>query len=341
MNKKNKPNFENILAILNGKIPERQTLFEFAINMPLCEKLAGDVPVSGTDELYPFLVNIYAFRNAGYDFCTILLPDFSFPTGNIDKKETKSLNERALIHDRKSFEEYNWPDPEKVDYSLLERLTPYMPDNMKLIVFSPDGVLENAIELMGFDALCMMLYDQPDLVQDVFTQIGSRLITYYDKCIQHEVIGAVFGNDDWGFKNSTILSPAHLQEFVFPWYKKIVSIAHQAGKPAILHSCGKIEAVMNDVINDMQFDGKHSFEDNIQPVEQAYMQYYDQIAIVGGIDVDFICRSSSEEVYKRSKRMIEQTKEKGRYALGSGNSIPEYVPEENYFAMLQAALEER
>jgi uroporphyrinogen decarboxylase len=340
--KEKKPDFENILAVLRGEIPARPTLFEFAINVQLCDKLAGnDLPVAADDELQPFLTNVYAFQNAGYDYCTILLPDFAFPTAAIDQQETKSLNQGALIWDRESFETYHWPDPEQVDYSLLDRLAPYLPEGMKLIVFSPDGVLENAIKIIGFDALCLMLYEQPDLIRDVFYEIGSRLLIYYQNCIRYDIIGAVFGNDDWGFKNQTMLSPDHLRQFVFPWYRQIVATAHRAGKPAILHSCGKIDAVMNDVIDDMQFDGKHSFEDNIQPVEAAYQQYHDRIAIFGGIDVDFICRSSPEQIYERSKRMVETSRQTGRYALGTGNSVPVYVLEIKYFSMIQAVIEER
>jgi hypothetical protein len=29
------------------------------------------------------------------------------------------------------------------------------------------------------------------------------------------------------------------------------------------------------------------------------------------------------------------------YALGTGNSVPEYIPDEKYFAMTRAALDER
>jgi uroporphyrinogen decarboxylase len=34
-----------------------------------------------------------------------------------------------------------------------------------------------------------------------------------------------------------------------------------------------------------------------------------------------------------------KTKNRGGYALGTGNSIPEYVPNEKYFAMISVALE--
>jgi uroporphyrinogen decarboxylase len=98
---------------------------------------------------------------------------------------------------------------------------------------------------------------------------------------------------------------------------------------------------MDDIIDDMKFDGKHSYEDTIQPVEQAYEQYGGRIAILGGIDLDFLVRSTPEEVFRRSKAMLERSAGRGSYALGTGNSVPEYVPRDNYFAMVLAATEKR
>ena len=43
--------------------------------------------------------------------------------------------------------------------------------------------------------------------------------------------------------------------------------------------------------------------------------------------------------YRRSKAMLERTAGRGGYALGSGNSIPPYVPFEKFQAMTRAALE--
>ncbi|MEE4195960.1 MAG: uroporphyrinogen decarboxylase family protein, partial [Anaerolineae bacterium] len=114
-----------------------------------------------------------------------------------------------------------------------------------------------------------------------------------------------------------------------------------AGIPAILHSCGNFSRVIDDIVDDMQFDARHSYEDTIWPVEEAYESLHQRIAILGGIDVDFICRSTPEAVYERSKAMLLKTKGRGGYALGTGNSVPEYVPDEGYFAMIRAALEQR
>jgi uroporphyrinogen decarboxylase len=43
------------------------------------------------------------------------------------------------------------------------------------------------------------------------------------------------------------------------------------------------------------------------------------------------------EVFNRAAHMLEKAKAKGGYALGSGNSIPYYVPYEGYFALIAAA----
>jgi uroporphyrinogen decarboxylase len=89
----------------------------------------------------------------------------------------------------------------------------------------------------------------------------------------------------------------------------------------------------------MGIDGRHSYEDNILPVERAYELHIDKFAILGGIDLDFICRAKPEEVYQRAKKLLIQSADRGGYALGTGNSVPDYVPDENYFAMTHAALE--
>jgi uroporphyrinogen decarboxylase len=222
---------------------------------------------------------------------------------------------------------------------MLSRLTEDLPKGMKLLPYSPDGVLENVIRLMGFDALCFSLRDDPLLVEDVFEQVGSRLVRYYKEAVQHDNVGACLANDDWGFITSTLISTADLRQYVFPWYKQIVEISHAAGKPAILHSCGYFENIVEDIIEDMGFNGRHSYEDNILPVEEAYEKYHDRIAILGGIDVNFMCESTPDEVYLRSKHMLERASVRGGFALGTGNSVPEYMPDENFFALIRAAFD--
>jgi uroporphyrinogen decarboxylase len=332
-----KPDFENLLKVLRREIPSRPTLFEFFLNGPFYEKLTGQtLGVEGRDWVWGSVnpIVIEAFKVAGYDYVTVLGSEMKFEAPEIEKKATISLNAGSAICDRESFELYDWPDPDAFDYSRLESARDLLPAGMKLIVYGPCGILENAIFLVGFERLCMLLADDPDLAKDIFDAVGRRLVRYYEICAGFDTVGALIANDDWGFKTATMLSPADLRRYVFGWYKKVVDVIHKAGKPVILHSCGNLEKVMNDIIDDTKYDAKHSFEDVIIPVEQAYEKWGSRIAILGGIDVDFMCRSTPEQIKLRCEAMLARTKNRGGYALGTGNSVPEYVPYENYLAMI-------
>ena len=335
------PDFNNLLAVLQRKAPARPTMFEFFLNDRLYQRLAPSFPAISTSPMQSIQRTIAAFTRIGYDYTTVQLPDFNlgFGLGPRSRERTVSQNEGAVIHNRQELAAYPWPDPDRADYALLDRLAPDLPAGMKLIVYGPGGVLENAIDLFGYEALCILILDDPKLADDLFAAIGERLECYYQHAGQHDSVGALISNDDWGFKTQTLFSPADMRRFVFPWHKRIVRAIHASGKPAILHSCGHFQRVIDDVIDDMAYDGRHSYEDTILPVEEAYEAYHTRIAILGGIDLDYVCRETPKAVYARSKAMLARSAGRGSFALGTGNSVPDYVPDANYFALVRAAIE--
>jgi uroporphyrinogen decarboxylase len=85
-------------------------------------------------------------------------------------------------------------------------------------------------------------------------------------------------------------------------------------------------------------DAKHSNEDAIAPFEEWITLYSDRIGLLGGIDVDLLCMETAETIFKTVMEKGQKfRKQANGYALGSGNSIPEYVPVEGYLAMVRAA----
>ncbi len=201
--------------------------------------------------------------------------------------------------------------------------------------YCPDGILENVIGLCGYETLCYLLTDDRALVRDVFYQVGLRIETYLRYCASDPDVGIVFCNDDWGFNTSTMISHRDLKEFIYPHYRKICEDAHRKQKTVAMHSCENFEGIYEDLYEKIGFDGKHSNEDTILPVEKAYDSYSDRISILGGIDMNFLCRATKSEIEERCKKMLRKSAERGAYALGSGNSIARYVPLENYFTMIR------
>lgn len=339
--KQRKPCFDNLLKVVHREVPDRATLFELFLNGPLYERFAGrPAPAQGSslDEIL-FLAEAYAA--AGYDYVTVYGSKFTFSSHHRETKKTISLNDGGGIVSRSDFEDFPWPDPEEAVYSNLALAAPLLPEGMKMMVLGPSGVLENVISLVGYDNLCYMVYDEPELAGDIFNAVGERLLRYYELSLYNDAVGIVMVNDDWGFNTQTFLSPEGMARYVYPWHKKIVNLAHEKNRPAVLHSCGNLDTAMEDVIETIGFDAKHSYEDSIIPVEDAYEKWGRRIAILGGMDVDFVTRSTPEKIKRRSLAMLERTRERGGYALGTGNSVPEYIPVDHYFAMTSAALDSR
>ena len=328
--------FHQLEKVLRREKPDRPVLFEYFVNGDLISYVNGESFSALNNPAGQIKSIIDFFHITGYDYATIpsrYFGAFSFETVGHDKKATVSQNEGAVITDRKSFDSYNWPNPEKGNFELLLQSASRLNDGMKFIVPGPGGLLENVTDLVGFENLCFMMYEDEELTKEIFDAVGSRLLKFYEIVSSIVPVGALIVNDDWGFKTQTMLSPDTLRQLVFPWHKRIVEAIHRNGKYAILHSCGNLTDVIDDIVIDMKYDAKHSFEDIILPVEKAYELWHDRIAVMGGIDMDFLVRNQPEQIKTRCRKILEQTGSKA-YALGSGNSIPAYVPIENYLAMV-------
>jgi uroporphyrinogen decarboxylase len=335
-----KPDIENLYKVFRSETPSRPTLFELFMNLPLYERLAGrTLPKTGVPAHENLKLVVEAYAAAGYDYASTHGSNFGFTSGRHERKNTISLNDGFVITDEASYNAYTWLEPEDCDYSRLETIRPFLPDGMKLMLMGPGGVLENVISLTGYDNLCLMMYDNPDLVQAIFDNVGKRLLRYYEIALEFDTVGLLMSNDDWGFKTQTFLAPPDMRKYVFPWHKKYVELAHKHGIPAALHSCGYFADVMEDTINYIGFDGKHSYEDAILPVEDSYERWQGRIAILGGIDVNWIINHSEAEITARCRAMLERAESRGGYALGTGNSVPEFIPQDHFIALLKAALE--
>ena len=186
-----KPNFENLLKILRKQKPERPTLFEYFMSERFYERLAKGEAAVKNDGLDGQRVAIKAFANAGYDYATIFGSDFHFPQNPKNSVNSLSLNDNPIITDWDSYEAYDWPDPGKCDYSRLEILAPDLPEGMKIIAGDNSGILEAVVGLLGYDNLCILLYDEPNLVRAVVDRIGEELLKFYERCLSFYIVGAL------------------------------------------------------------------------------------------------------------------------------------------------------
>jgi uroporphyrinogen decarboxylase len=232
-----------------------------------------------------------------------------------------------------AFENYQWPEsPGKINQWAKE-LAEILPEGMKIMNL-PGGLFEWTTWLMGLVPFSYALYDQPDLVDAIIERVAEIIYKGAEEFISLPESGGFFIGDDMGFFSGTMIDPGVLREKFFPHLKKMVALAHNRGKLALLHSCGNLEAIMDDICA-TGLDGKHSFEDKIMPVEEVYRRWGDRISLIGGVDVNLLASGTEEEVRTRVRRILDVCGASGGYVLGTGNSVASYIHFPNYLAMLE------
>lgn len=342
-------NFERLLRVLWLEQPDVVPLYEHFVDLEVIEALTGE-RISAVDlttrrgKLKYVQVLVEFYKRLGYDYVPLELP-LKLPRDNVlVARDTAPLSRglrvwqdenRGVIEVREDYDSYPWPDPEEaVDYELMELLCKELPSDMGVVGGVAGGVLEHVMWLMGSKPFFKALYRDRVLIERMFDTVGELIYEVDKRIVEFERVGVLRMGDDMGFRKGTLISPGHLRRYVFPWQKKCVELAHRHGKPFILHSCGNLEVIMEDLIEYVKIDAKHSFEDAIMPVAEAKKRYGDRIAILGGVDVDKMARLPLREFKYYVKRVLMDCAPGGGYALGSGNSVTNYVKIENYLAMI-------
>jgi len=342
------PDFEGRLlkVLLRKGEPDRVPFYELFADKPIKDKILGK------ETLFPSLLpigepiklianEIEFWYRLGYDYVPAA-PAYGFgmkvnlapDTAQASQGVRFWVNEEAgIIKTREDFEKYYWPDPDQFSLDIFDAFAEHLPEGMK-VFGQTAGVLENVLWMVGHEGLSYMMADDPELAQMIFDKVGKSLVRLVERMAEREFVGAIQMGDDLGFKTQTIISAKALRQYVFPWHKKMVEVAHKKGKPFIFHSCGNLEKVMEDIIGN-GIDAKHSFEDEIMPVNKAKKLWGDKIAILGGVDMDFLCRAGPEPVRDYTAKLIHELGPGGGWALGTGNSVANYIPVKNYLMMLK------
>ena len=347
------PDFDRLLTVLRREgEPDRIPFVELFADVEIMEAVLGKAfprlgdskPGAADRQLEArychLLVEFY--YTLGYDYVRGMPPGPELDFGRLEADDTAALSRGRRQWARESngvittwadYEKYSWPRPEDLDYWMTEYLARHLPGGMKLIAHAA-SILEPVMWLMGYQNFAVALFDQPDLLEAMFQRVGSMSLERCRRVCQFDAVGAVWISDDIGHRSGTMISPEHLRHYVFPWWKRIAECIHYHGRAVLLHSCGNLEMVMDDIIDDVKIDAKHSFEDTFLPVTEAKRRYGARIALLGGIDVNLLCRASEEGVREYVRNVIDVCGPGGGYALGTGNSVANYIPVQNYLAML-------
>ena len=336
------PDYRNILKVLHNQRPDYLPLYEHHIDAPFIAKALGR-EVDATGKSGADLEEHYRTVTGFWKDMTYDAMDYEAAICDIFPDHGAILGGRpGPIQTRDDFEKYPWeeiPGIFKRAYKPhLDTLTKVMPQGMKAYGGCGYGIFEASEDLVGYEQLCMLQYLDPELFRDLFLRIGDLYIKLWSWVLDNYSDLFVFCRmgDDLGFQTSTLLEPDTIRTHILPQHKRVIDLVHARGKKFLLHSCGNIFSVMDDILAN-GIDAKHSNEDQIAPYEEWITRYSDRIGLFGGIDMNELILNPYDYVYNKVLEEGARFRSMAKgYGLGSGNSIPDYMAVDGFMAMVDA-----
>jgi uroporphyrinogen decarboxylase len=259
-------------------------------------------------------------------------------------------------------ENYNWPDPDDFDYSVVHPVLSKIPNDKPLwirplYIFPPNDidqtesvraqraewmpVLCTLFNLFGMEETLINLALKPKLIEAALEKIEHFIIGFCERMIKSSSVSAEifwFG-DDFASANGMIISPEHWRRYLKPVYRKVFALAKRHNMKVWFHSCGTFRPVMSDLI-DIGMDIWETVQVHLPGNDPKELkdEYGRHITFYGGINSQkTLPFGTPEQVRAEVRERIRVLGAGGGYICSSDHTILPDVPFENVMAMVDEA----
>lgn len=191
------PDYTNLVESAKNREVKRTPLYEHSVGYGVIETVTGKkLDFGDAKSLYTDYCNF--FKNMGYDTVSFecgvvdILLEGGRLTGHRDPIIT-SVEEL----DKYPFEE-NIERFKKAYYPIMKTLIGCLPDGMKLVGGVGYGVFEVVQDLVGYENLCLIKYDDPTLYRLLFQRVGDMMFAIWKDFLKNFADGYCvlrFGDD--------------------------------------------------------------------------------------------------------------------------------------------------
>ena len=339
---KTTPNFYRLYTTLFGGQADRVPLMELGIDPEVMAAFIGR-PIESVKDQVDF------YSSAGYDYIRLapsieMIPAGAEPKEGIrttgasdyDKARNWSAEGAGIITSVNDFEAYQWPEICDRHFVHFEEAQRYLPQGIKIVGQYGD-IFTWTWEIMGFETFSIALVENPELVRLMHEKIGSIVYGLFDRMVTFDNIGALFYSDDIAYYSGLLCAPRVFREHLFPWMRKIADLCKAHNIPFIYHTDGRIWEVMDDLI-ELGVNALQPIEPKALDIREVKRRYGDRLCLIGNVDVDILSRGTPAQIRDIVRDLICDVGVGGGYCVGSGNTVPNYVPVENFRAMVDTTL---
>jgi uroporphyrinogen decarboxylase len=332
---------ERVLAVLGGDVPDRVPVW-FGSTPEFWRKAMREMGTTDPEEV---------LNRFGDDFRRISvnasLSGYTLPAG-ADGISFFGVPKRGLGVGQpmwhplanatlREVEAYHWPNP-KGDLEVVAPRTA-MTGRYATLGGVQSVFFHDLIDLVGMDALGLMMYDRPEVVDAILRHIVDYYVALNRRVFDRSrrFIDIFFIFNDFGCQYGPLVSPAMFGRFFVPHLKRLADLGHEYGLKVMLHSCGSISPLIPSLI-DCSIDALHP----VQPcrgmdLAKLKAEFGGRIVFNGAIDAQHTLLSGTPEAVRRKTReVLDILMPGGGYIGGASHDT---ILEDTPFANVQAMFE--
>lgn len=236
--------------------------------------------------------------------------------------------------------EYRYP-VEHLD-DLLNNMSPLLVDSDRWFIgcdVSP-CVFEMYFRLRGMGRALMDMVFDPVLAVEMFKRSADFAVALAENACTRFPLDWLWTGDDVAGQGALMMEPAMWQDQIRPHLQRVFNVSRAAGLWHAHHCCGAMRPIIPDLI-EMGLDVLNPIQCNCPGMDPLDLKrdFGKHIAFMGGVDtVGVLPNGTVDEVHRSTARLIEgMTADGGGYILAASHTIPPETPDENIFAMYEAA----
>lgn len=248
----------------------------------------------------------------------------------IDRDIGTVCNQRVT---KENLDAYRFPDP--YDPRRFEHYPRLLATSGECFCFANLGfsLFERAWTLAGMENILVAMVEDKAYVHELLDRILDYNLAIIDGACAHPIDGMMFG-DDWGHQRGVIMGATLWREFILPRVARMYSRVKAAGKRVLIHSCGKVDELLPDLI-ESGLEVFNPFQPEVMDVYETKRRFGARLSFYGGISTQrTLPYGTVREVRDEVRRLLDVVGEGGGYIAAPAHAVPKDAKPENIAAMI-------
>ena len=207
------------------------------------------------------------------------------------------------------------------------RLLPAQERGACIVRLFLDGFFWHPRDLLGIEDHLYAFYDQPDLlhrINDDLLEYELRVLDRLLDVMRPDLVGIA---EDMSYNNGPMLSKACYDEFLHPYYQKLLVPLKQAGVHVFVYTDGLVTDMIPWLLNS-GIEGVYPLERQAGVDLCELRREYPSLLMMGGFDK--MTMSRGEDAMRREFERLLPVMRSGGYVLSVDHQTPPEVSLDNY-----------